>query len=302
MSLPSDLRLDGSWEGPGRSPLVGAIAGLVLCGAVYSAFGGVASGAIVALDLLHDSSWLASGRPVDILVAYYRRFRVPILVVTTVGEFAVFFALALALVRRWHASRPLRYLGCRRAPAVELALAGAGAVAIVPLAELVNRWAYLALPALRELDVGEAALLAIRSPPQAVLVVVAVAVTPAICEETLFRGWLMGTLRRGLSLAPALAVQAVLFALFHMSPLSIVALVVVGFYLGWLFERTGTLCAPMIAHGLYNATLICVTNLEPRWLIGRDGGFSAAALGGSLAALAAVVVLLELRARRRAVS
>jgi len=301
VSLPSDLRLDGSWEGPGRSPLVGAIVGLILCGAVYSALGGAASGAIVAFELLHDSTWLASGRLVDILVEYYRRFRVPILVVSTVGELAVFFALAVALVRRWHASRPLRYLSYRGAPVLDLALSGAGAVAIVPLAELVNRWAYLALPALRELDVGEAALLAIRSPLQAVLVVGAVVVTPAVCEETLFRGWLMGTLRRRLAVAPALVAQAVLFALFHMSPLSIVALVVVGFYLGWLFERTGTLVAPMIAHGLYNATLIWVTNLEPRWLVGRGGGFSAAAIGGSLAGLAAVLMLLELRARRRAI-
>jgi len=98
VSLPPDCALDGSWEGPGRRPLVGAIAGLVLCGAVYSALGGAASGTIAALELLRDSSWLASGRLVDILVEYYRRFQVPILVVSTVGEFAVFFALAVALV------------------------------------------------------------------------------------------------------------------------------------------------------------------------------------------------------------
>jgi membrane protease YdiL (CAAX protease family) len=300
VSLAPDCVLDGSWEGPGRRPLVGAIAGLVLCGAVYSALGGAASGAIAALELLRDPSWLDAGRLVDVLVAYYKRFQVSILLVTTVGEFAVFFALAVALVHRWHASRPFRYLSYRRAPAADLVLAGAGAAAIVPLAELVNRWAYLVLPPLRELEAGEAALLAIRSPLSAVLVIGAVAVTPAVCEETLFRGWLMGTLRRGLTLTPALAVQAVLFALFHMSPLSIAALVVVGFYLGWVFERTGTIAASMVAHGLYNATLICVTNLEPHWLVGDGGGFSLPAIGGSLAAVTAVLALLELRARRRA--
>jgi membrane protease YdiL (CAAX protease family) len=299
VSLPPDCVLDGSWEGPGRRPLVGAIAGLVLCGAVYSVLCGTASGAVAALEMLHDPSWLAAGRLVDVLVEYYRRFQVPILVVTAAGEFAVFFGLVVALVRRWHASRPFRYLSFRRPSAADLALAATGAVAIVPLAELVNRWTYLVLPPLRELEAGEAALLTIRSPFAAVLVVGAVAVTPAICEETLFRGWLMGTLRRGLPRAPALAVQAVLFALFHMSPLSIAALVVVGFYLGWVFELTGALPASMVAHGLYNATLICVTNLEPRWLLGAHG-FSLPAIAGSLAAFAAVLALLELRARRRA--
>jgi hypothetical protein len=297
---PPAAPLDGSWEQPGRNPLAGAIAGLVICGSLYSTLGGTVSGVIAAIDLLRDPSWLASDRLVDILLEYYRRFQVPILVVTTVAQFAVFFALAVSLVRRWHSSRPLRYLAYRPPAAVELALAGAGAVAIVPLAEVLDRWSYVILPPLRELAAGEASLLAIHAPWQAALVFGAVAVTPAVCEEALFRGWLLGTLRRKLAPVPAILVQAVLFALFHMSPLSIVALAFVGIYLGWLFERTGTLYAPMAAHCLYNATIIGVTNLQPRWLVTEPGQFSLPVIGGSLAAFAAVLVLVELRARRRA--
>ncbi|MCX7029695.1 MAG: type II CAAX endopeptidase family protein [Spirochaetes bacterium] len=292
--------LDGSWERPGRNPLIASIAGLVICGGVYSTLGGTVSGIIAALDMLRDPSWLSTGRLVDILVEYYRRFQVPILVVTTVAQFAVFFALAVVLVRRWHSSRPFRYLSYRPPAAVDLVLAGAGAVAIVPLAEVVNRWSYLVLPPLRELAAGEAALLAVRTPWQAVLVFGAVAVTPAVCEETLFRGWLQGTLRRKLAVVPAIIVQAVLFALFHMSPLSIVALAVVGLYLGWLFERTGTISASMTAHGLYNATIIAVTNVLPRWLADASGDFSLPVIGGSLAAFVIVLALVELGARRRA--
>jgi membrane protease YdiL (CAAX protease family) len=169
----------------------------------------------------------------------------------------------------------------------------------VPLAELLDRWSYVVLPPLRELAAGEASLLSIRTPWQAVLVLGAVAVTPAVCEETLFRGWLQGTLRRKLAPVPVIAVQAVLFALFHMSPLSIVALAFVGLYLGWLFERTGTLFSSMTAHGLYNATVIGATNLEPRWLADESGGFSPAAIGGSLVAFAGVLALIEVRSRRR---
>jgi membrane protease YdiL (CAAX protease family) len=297
---PPAAPLDGSWEQPGRNPLAGAIAGLVLCGGVYSTLGGAASGLIAALDALRDPSWLTSDRLVDILLEYYRRFQVPILVVTTAAQVAVLFALAVSLVRRWHSSRPFRYLSYRPPVAFDLALAGAGAVAIVPLAEVLDRWSYVVLPPLRELAAGEGALLAIDSPWRAALVFGAVAVTPAVCEEALFRGWLLGTLRRKLALAPALIVQSGIFALFHMSPLSIVALAFVGIYLGWLFERTGTLYAPMVAHCLYNATIIGVTNLHPRWLVTEQGGFSLPVIGGSLAAFAAVLVLVELRARRRA--
>ncbi len=300
MTQLSGVPLDGSWERPGRNPIAAAIAGLVLCGSVYSTLGGAASGIIAVLDMLRDPSWLSTGRLVDILVEYYNRFQVPILVVTTVAQFAVFFGLAVALVRRWHSSRPFRYLSYQPPAAVDLVLAGVGAVAIVPLAEVLDRWSYVVLPPLRELAAGEASLLAIHSPWQAVLVFGAVAVTPAVCEETLFRGWLQGTLRRKLAAVPAIIVQAVLFALFHMSPLSIVALAFVGLYLGWLFERTGTLSASMTAHCLYNATVIGVTNLQPRWRAGEAGDFSLPVIGGALVAFAIVLVLVELGARRRA--
>jgi len=292
--------LDGSWERPGRNPLAAAIAGLVLCGGVYSTFGGTVSGIVAVFEMLRDPSWVSTGRLVDILVEYYRRFQVPILVVTTVAQFAVFFALAVTLVRSWHSSRPFRYLSYRPPATIDLVLAGAGAVAVVPLAEVLDRWSYLILPPLRELAAGEAALVAIHSPLQAVLVFGAVAVAPAVCEEALFRGWLLGTLRRKLALVPAIAVQAVLFALFHMSPLSIVALAFVGLYLGWLFERTGTIYPSMTAHCLYNATIIGVTNLQPRWLADESGGFTLPVIFISLAAFAAVLILVELSARRRA--
>jgi membrane protease YdiL (CAAX protease family) len=295
--LHAGALLDGSWERPGRNPVAGAIAGLLICGGVYSTLGGVAGGIMAAVDMLRDPSWLSTGRLVDILVEYYRRFQVPILVVTAAAQFAVFFALTVALVRRWHSSRPFGYLSYRPPTAVGLVLAGAGAVAIVPLAEVLDRWSYVVLPPLRELAAGEASLLAVRTPWQAVLVFGTVAVTPAVCEEALFRGWLMGTLRRKLALVPAIIVQAVLFALFHMSPLSIVALAFVGLYLGWLFERAGTLFAPMTAHCLYNATMIGLANFQPGWLAGTSGGFSLPVVGGSLAAFAAVLFLIEFDAR-----
>jgi membrane protease YdiL (CAAX protease family) len=103
-----------------------------------------------------------------------------------------------------------------------------------------------------------------------------------------------------MSPVPAIALQAVLFALFHMSPLSIVALAFVGVYLGFLFERTGTIYASMTAHGLYNATIIAVTNLEPRWLLGPAGEFSLPVIGVALAVFAAALAALVLRGRRGA--
>jgi hypothetical protein len=75
------------------------------------------------------------------------------------------------------------------------------------------------------------------------------------------------------------------------------ALAFVGLYLGILLERTGTLYASMTAHGVYNATIIVVANLEPRWLLDAEGELSLPVIGVSLAVFAAVLAALLLRGR-----
>jgi len=125
--------------------------------------------------------------------------------------------------------------------------------------------------------------------------------TPAVCEETVFRGWLQRTLRRRASPVVSILATGTLFALFHMSPLSIVALAFVGYFLGYLFERCGTLFASMTAHCLYNLTIIALVNLDPKvpWLVTDAGDFALPGMIGSIAALALVVLGLELRGRAR---
>jgi membrane protease YdiL (CAAX protease family) len=300
MTGPGAAR-DGSWERPGRNPLIAVLVGLLVCGGLYSTLGGVVLSIVVAVMTPLRGSWLVTDNFIDLLLSYYRTFQVPILAVTMVMEFLLFFGLVVLLVSRWHAGRPFAYLSYRRAPALDLVLAGLGAVAVVPLAELLDRWSYVILPPLRELSGGEASLLSAAAPWQAALVIAAVALTPAVCEETLFRGWLQGTLRRRLRAVPVIIIQAVLFSLFHLSPLSIVALAFVGMYLGWLFDRVGSIYASMTAHCLYNGTIIALVNIDapPRWLVSATGTFTLPMLGVSLVVFAAVVLLMETRNRRR---
>lgn len=294
--------LDGSWEKPGRNPLAAGIAGLLIVGALYSTLGSVFLSIIIAVMMPSSGSWLASGSIVDLILGYYRTFRVPILAVTMGMELVLFFGLVLVLTRRWHSSRPFAFLSYRRPAALDLVLAGVGAAAVVPLAELLDRWSSIILPPLRELAGGQGALLAAGSAGQAVFVVCAVAVTPAICEEALFRGWLQGALRRKLHAVPTIVLQAVLFALFHMSPLSIVALAFVGLYLGFLFERCGTLFASMTAHCVYNATIIAVVDLAPSWIASDAGLFTLPVIGISVVLFALVVFAIEVRSRGRRVT
>ncbi len=299
MSEPEELPLDGTWERPGRNPVRAAIAGLLVCGALYTTVGAVVLSVVALVVSSHDWSWIRAGSLVDFLLAYYRRFQVPILVVTAIMEFSVFLGLTLVLVRRWHSRQPLRYLRYRPPAAVDLLLAALGAVAVVPVAQVLDSWSYLLFPVLRELRGGEAALLAIHSPGQLALVVLGVSLTPAICEEVLFRGWLQGTVRRRAGAVTAIGVTGVLFALFHASPLSLAALAFVGFYLGYLFEQAGTLFASMTAHAVYNLTIIVLVNvdLKSSLIVADTGDITLPAAAVSAVVFALVVAAVGARGR-----
>ena len=301
MNPPTDAVLDGSWEKPGRNPLAAGVSGLLITGALSMSLGGLVLSLVAFVVSFRDWSWIKADNFGDFLLSYYQRFQIPILVVTAIMEFAVFFGITFVLVRRWHSSEPLRYLSYHPPAALDLVLAGLGAIALVPLAELLESWSYVLFPVLRQLRGGESSLLTAHSPGRAALVILAVSITPAICEETLFRGWLQHTIRRRLPAVASVVITGVIFALFHMSPLSIVALAFVGFYLGYLFERCGTLFASMTAHCLYNLTIITLVNLDANlpWLVTPSGDVALPATLGSVALFALVILAMEVRKRTR---
>ena len=95
----------------------------------------------------------------------------------------------------------------------------------------------------------------------AMIAVSVLVVGPA--EELLFRGVIQGGLRRSFGAAPAILIASVLFGLLHFgvggSLIERVAYmgvtVLLGALLGLLYERTGNIVIPALAHGLYNAII-----------------------------------------------
>lgn len=78
-------------------------------------------------------------------------------------------------------------------------------------------------------------------------------ILPALCEETLFRGFLYTSLRRSLPVLPSIAISALLFSLAHLDAGGAVQLFVLGSLFAFVFERTKSLLASMVTHCLWNS-------------------------------------------------
>ena len=91
-----------------------------------------------------------------------------------------------------------------------------------------------------------------RGPADALLSVAAVAIVPALCEETLTRGIVLGSLLRPLGATGAVVASAAVFALMHLDPYRTLFTLVVGLVLGFLRVRTGSLRASILAHAVLN--------------------------------------------------
>lgn len=74
----------------------------------------------------------------------------------------------------------------------------------------------------------------------------------AICEEVMFRGFLLQTFLKRKSAWGAIVITAIGFALYHLDPWAIPEIIVIGIFLGWLVVRTGSIFPAMIAHASFN--------------------------------------------------
>lgn len=91
--------------------------------------------------------------------------------------------------------------------------------------------------------------------------VLALAITPALCEELLFRGYLQRQFERGFGPAGGIIVTGVVFGLYHFRLSQALPLAVLGIFLGYLVWKTGSLWVPIIIHFFNNAFAIVATNI-----------------------------------------
>lgn len=96
------------------------------------------------------------------------------------------------------------------------------------------------------------------------LAVAAVAVVAApVTEELIFRGCLYGVARTWIGRVPAIFLTSILFALIHWHAPSLPGLTLIGLALVLVYERCGSLWAPVAMHAAFNALNIVAALLWP---------------------------------------
>ncbi|MBE7454274.1 MAG: CPBP family intramembrane metalloprotease [Kofleriaceae bacterium] len=88
------------------------------------------------------------------------------------------------------------------------------------------------------------------------LVVVHVALVPAVTEEILFRGAIQGGLGDLMRDRTAIITSALLFAIAHVSIVALPHLFALGLVLGWVRVRSGSVWPGVVLHAGYNATIL----------------------------------------------
>ena len=81
-----------------------------------------------------------------------------------------------------------------------------------------------------------------------ILIVIVIALVPAICEEVLFRGLIQRSFELRLKPVWAALITAVFFGAFHVNPYAFVPLVALGFYFGFAVYKSNSILVSMVLH------------------------------------------------------
>jgi uncharacterized protein len=103
------------------------------------------------------------------------------------------------------------------------------------------------------------------------LMVLIIGVTPGICEELFFRGYIQTRLTQRWGVKISILSTTILFAVFHLDVMQGIFVILIGLYFGLALEKTGSLWIPILCHTATNvsATLIswAMQDVKSSWML-----------------------------------
>ena len=140
----------------------------------------------------------------------------------------------------------------------------------IPVAWFLTWLQSLVLPMPREFLEGMSDFLVAETPWRVGWLLVLVALTPAICEESLFRGVLLAGTRRRLTPLRAILLNGLIFGVFHVPSATLFRFLpsaTLGMLLAWVVLRTRSIWPGMLMHFLNNGIIVILASSP--WILDR---------------------------------
>lgn len=100
-------------------------------------------------------------------------------------------------------------------------------------------------------------LVANRSISSNILIIVTAVVAP-FCEEIYFRGFLYSAFKKSFGVPAALFLSSFLFSLAHLELYSFIPIMIIGWLLAYIYEKTKSIFTVIFLHSVYNLILISI--------------------------------------------
>ncbi len=183
----------------------------------------------------------------------------------SIGQ-VVGLGLVAWLAARMHTSQPDAFLRVRTKPSVRFSMVSIGIVmCLIPVVQVVGEWnASLPLPdVLRDFEASQLELMErVLSSSQGIGInLVLLALTPALFEELMFRGYFQRQAERATGPGWGVFLSGVIFGLYHMRASQVVALSLLGCFLAYAVWRTRSVWTGVIVHFVYNGSLVVLAGV-----------------------------------------
>jgi len=240
------IPLNGVLERNQFAPLLTALLGLILVFILFQVV--IAPIAVVFLMLIGGTPPHAL---LDAFVNLVSEQPKTLLVANTIGQ-VLGVALPALFLARLHSTRRWAFLRMRKVDPRLFIISLVSLVALIPLVQWLGQvsdalpWPeFIRAFEKPQLDLIEKVLgQGIGVGPGLLMM----ALTPALCEELLFRGYIQRQAERSLGVVWGIVITGLIFGLFHLRPTQAIPLSVLGIYLAYITWRTGSLWPAMAVH------------------------------------------------------
>lgn len=252
--------LDGILERNTFPPFITAAVMLVLCLVAFNIVGLIVG--VVAIAIGGDAeAMIASLESPEGLQALVEEHMADLLIGNTIGQFLC-IGLAAWVLTRMSTSKPAAFLRFRRCDIRLVLISLVGLIAFQPVVSFIGElWSALPWPAswrAFEAQLMEPISAVLEQPGQLLPNLFMIAVTPAICEELLFRGYFQRHTERVFSPAVSIAIVGLVFGAYHLQPTKLLPLACLGAYFSYIVWKSGSLWPAIAAHFLNNGLAISI--------------------------------------------